>query len=225
MEQLGEQHLHVKTLPSGERVLVDPAVTSERIYNWFYFFINVGALAGQISMVWVEKYVGFYLSYVLPTAMLCLCPAVMIWGRKRYSRREPGGSVLGPAMKTFFLAQKGRWSINPFRTWKNMHDGTFWDNVKPSRFTDETRPAWMNFDDAWVDELRRGFAACAVFCWYPLFWLCYNQSEFHHKPLFPDLVKSKPQQSTNASQQPTTTSSPRPPSCSDTACPTMSSPT
>jgi len=176
VEQLGEQHLHVKTLPSGERVLVDPAVTSERIYNWFYFFINVGALAGQISMVWVEKYVGFYLSYVLPTALLCLCPAVMIWGRKRYARREPGGSVLGPAMKTFFLAQKGRWSINPFRTWKNMHDGTFWDNVKPSRFTDETRPAWMNFDDAWVDELRRGFAACAVFCWYPLFWLCYNQT-------------------------------------------------
>lgn len=59
-----------------------------------------------------------------------------------------------------------------------MHDGTFWDNVKPSRYTDETRPKWMTFDDAWVDELRRGFNACAVFCWYPIFWLCYNQSEF-----------------------------------------------
>ncbi|KAJ3501816.1 hypothetical protein NM208_g16858 [Fusarium decemcellulare] len=73
------------------------------------------------------------------------------------------------------LAQKGRWSLNPFQTWKNMHDGTFWENVKPSRFTDETRPKWMTFDDAWVDEVRRGFAACAVFCWYPIFWLCYNQ--------------------------------------------------
>lgn len=182
MEQLGEQHLHVKTLKSGERVLVDPAVTSERIYNWFYFFINVGALAGQISMVWAEKYVGFYLSYTLPTALLCICPTVMIWGRTRYARRDPGGSVLGPAMKTFFLAQKGRWSINPFKTWKNMHDGTFWENVKPSKFTDESRPTWMTFDDAWVDELRRGFAACAVFCWYPLFWLCYNQSKYTQRP-------------------------------------------
>ena len=26
-----------------------------------------------------------------------------------------------------------------------------------------------------VDEVRRGFNACAVFLWYPLFWLCYNQ--------------------------------------------------
>lgn len=168
--------MHVKTLPSGERVIVDPAITAQRIYLWFYFSINVGALAGQISMVWAERYVGFWLSYTLPTAMLLFCPAVMFWGRKRFTRREPGGSVLGPAMRTFWLAQKGRWSLNPVKTYRNLHDGTFWENVRPSKFTDETRPKWMTFDDAWVDELRRGFNACAVFCWIPLFWLTYNQT-------------------------------------------------
>ncbi|KAF7549046.1 hypothetical protein G7Z17_g6660 [Cylindrodendrum hubeiense] len=175
VEQLGEQFMHIKTLKSGERVIVDPAVTIERIYNWFYFCINVGALIGQLAMVYAEKYVGFWLSYTLPTIMLCICPLIMWWGRDKYEKRPPGGSLIKPALQTWFLAQKGRWSINPFQTWKNMHDGTFWDNVKPSNFTDETRPKWMNFDDAWVDELRRGFAACAVFCWYPIFWLCYNQ--------------------------------------------------
>ncbi|KAI6782987.1 peptide transporter-like protein [Emericellopsis cladophorae] len=168
VEQLGEQHMHVKTLKSGERVIVDPAVTNERIYLWFYFSINVGALAGQVSMFW--------LSYTLPTIMLCLCPAIMIWGRKRYSRRPPGGSVLVPAWRTFVLANKGRWSINPWKTYKNLHDGTFWENVKPSKFTDASRPKWMTFDDNWVEEVRRGANACAVFCWYPLFWLCYNQT-------------------------------------------------
>ncbi|KAI1045524.1 hypothetical protein LB505_008709 [Fusarium chuoi] len=34
VEQLGEQYLHVKTLKSGERVVVDPAVTIERVYIW-----------------------------------------------------------------------------------------------------------------------------------------------------------------------------------------------
>ncbi|KAK5993344.1 putative peptide transporter ptr2 [Cladobotryum mycophilum] len=174
-EQLGDQHMHVKTLKSGERVIVDPAVTTERIYSWFYFFINAGALIGQLTMVYAEQHVGFYLAFTLPTIMLSICPLVMLWGRKRYVRREPDGSVLIPALRTWFLAQSGRWSLNPFQTWKNMHDGTFWESVKPSRFTDETRPKWMTFDDAWVDELRRGFAACAVFCWYPIFWLCYNQ--------------------------------------------------
>lgn len=175
VEQLGEQYMHVKTLKSGERVVVDPAVTIERIYLWFYFFINTGALVGQVTMVFAEKHVGFWLSYTLPTIMLCLCPIIMFLNRNKYERRPPGGSVLGPAMKTWFLAQKGRWSINPFATWKNMHQPDFWENVKPSRFSNETRPKWMTFDDAWVDELRRGFAACAVFCWYPIFWLCYNQ--------------------------------------------------
>ncbi|KAG8666181.1 hypothetical protein FPOAC2_11279 [Fusarium poae] len=175
VEQLGEQYMHIKTLKSGERVIIDPAVTIERVYMWFYWAINIGALVGQVTMVFAEKYVGFWLSYTLPTFMLCICPIILFLNRKNYERRPPGGSVLGPAMKTFFLAQKGRWSINPFQTWKNMHTGDFWENVKPSRFSHESRPKWMTFDDAWVDELRRGFNACAVFCWYPIFWLCYNQ--------------------------------------------------
>ncbi|KAG7418739.1 POT family-domain-containing protein [Fusarium sp. MPI-SDFR-AT-0072] len=175
VEQLGEQYMHVKTLKSGERVIVDPAVTIERVYLWFYFCINVGALVGQVTMVFAEKEIGFWLSYTLPTFMLCLCPLVMWLNRHKYERRPPGGSVLGQALKTWFLAQKGCWSINPFATWKNLHQDDFWEKVKPSNFSHETRPKWMTFDDAWVDELSRGFNACAVFCWYPIFWLCYNQ--------------------------------------------------
>jgi len=33
----------------------------------------------------------------------------------------------------------------------------------------------MTFDDQWVDEVARGFAACSVFLWIPLYWLTYNQ--------------------------------------------------
>lgn len=175
VEQLHIEHLKVKTLKSGERVIVDPAITINRVYNWFYMFINVGALIGQLTMVYAEKYVGFWLSFLLPTSMLCICPIVMWWGRKRYERRAPGGSVLSKALKTWLLAQKGRWHINPYVTWKRMHEDDFWDNVKPSRFAPGTKPTWMTFDDAWVDELRRGFAACAVFGWYPIYWLTYNQ--------------------------------------------------
>ncbi|KAF5553977.1 proton-dependent oligopeptide transporter POT family [Fusarium mexicanum] len=175
VEQLGEQYMHVKTLKSGERVVVDPAVTIERVYMWFYWAINVGALVGQVTMVFAEKYVGFWLSYTLPTFMLCLCPLVMWLNRHNYERRPPAGSVLGPALKTWFLAQEGCWSINPFATWKNLHRDDFWERVKPSNFSHQNRPKWMTFDDAWVDELSRGFNACAVFCWYPIFWLCYNQ--------------------------------------------------
>lgn len=175
VEQLPIDHMRVKTLKSGERVIVDPAITINRVYNWFYLFINIGALVGQLTMVYAEKYVGFWLSFLLPTCMLCIAPLVMWWGRKRYERRPPAGSVLGKAFKTWILAQKGRWHIFPWTTWKRMHDGTFWDKVKPSKFAPGTKPRWMTFDDAWVDEVARGFSACAVFLFYPIYWLTYNQ--------------------------------------------------
>lgn len=44
----------------------------------------------------------------------------------------------------------------------------YWDHVKPSTLG-ANKPTWMTFDDAWVDEVRRGLKACQVFLWYPLY--------------------------------------------------------
>lgn len=42
-EQMPLERMHVVER-YGKRVIVDPAVTTNRIYNWFYLFINIGAL-------------------------------------------------------------------------------------------------------------------------------------------------------------------------------------
>lgn len=173
-EQLPHTKMAIKTLESGERVIVDPAVTASRVYHYFYLFINIGALVGQVGMVYCEKYVGFWLAYLLPTLLLCLCPLVIWYGRTRYVRYPPTGSVFGKAMHLFWIAMKGRFHLNPVRTYHHLYDGTFWENVKPSKLG-ANRPEWMTFDDHWVDEVARGFAACSVFNWIPLYWLTYNQ--------------------------------------------------
>lgn len=51
------------------------------------------------------------------------------------------------------------------------NDRPFWDPVKPSALG-ANRPAWMVFDDEWVDEVARGLKACKVFLWYPLYCEC-----------------------------------------------------
>lgn len=61
----------VKTTAKGEKVIMDPSVTISRVYLYFYLMINIGSLVGSIGMVYAEKYVGFWLSYLLPTLMLC----------------------------------------------------------------------------------------------------------------------------------------------------------
>jgi proton-dependent oligopeptide transporter, POT family len=174
-EQLKITKMVVRETPHGERVIIDPAVTQSRVYHYFYLFINIGALVGQIAMVYAEKYVGYWLSYLLPTILLCICPLVVYYCRDKYVQAPPEGSVLSKSMRIFLLANKGRWSLNPVATYKRLNNGTFWEAVKPSAIEPSRRPSWMTFDDQWVDEVKRGFAACSVFCWIPLYWLTYNQ--------------------------------------------------
>ncbi|KAI4126278.1 MAG: hypothetical protein LQ338_003842 [Usnochroma carphineum] len=165
---------YIKIQKSGERTIVDPTMTVSRIYMYFYLMINLGSLAGQIGMVYAEKYVGYWLSFVLPTVMFLCTPVIMFLMRNKYARRPPTGSVLAKALRLWALAMKGRWSINPVRTVKNLRADDFWENVKPSRLG-ANKPSWMTFDDVWVDEVRRGLKACTVFLWYPVYWLSYNQ--------------------------------------------------
>jgi POT family proton-dependent oligopeptide transporter len=141
---------------------------------YFYLFINIGALVGQIGMTYAEKYVGFWLAYTLPTIVFLLSPIVLVIGRNRYVRSPPSGSVLGAALRYWRFAARGKWSLNPIATYRRLNEDGFWENAKPSK-QGANKPAWMTFDDQWADEVKRGLKACAVFLWFPIYWLTYNQ--------------------------------------------------
>jgi POT family proton-dependent oligopeptide transporter len=173
MEQVPQDRMRVEQR-GDKRVIVDPAVTATRIYNWFYFFINIGALVGQLGMAYAERYVGFWLAYLIPTVFFLIALPVLLICKKFYILRPPGGNVMGPAFKLLFSALGKGMTWSPVRTWKNWQSGTIWDAVKPSTLG-ANAPAWYNFDDAWVDEVARGFNACTVFFWVPIFWLAYRQ--------------------------------------------------
>ncbi|KAI5449286.1 hypothetical protein NCC49_005148 [Naganishia albida] len=155
---------------NGKKVIVDPKLTAQRIFMYFYMFINIGSLAGQIGMVYAEKYVGFWLSYLLPTIVFLICPLVLILGRKRYVLTPPSGSVYPVAAKALREVSRGTLSLHPKRFFGNRN----WDAIKPSQIEGE-KPTWMRWDDAWVDELKRAISACKVFTFYPIYWLAYNQ--------------------------------------------------
>ncbi len=180
---IAEQIVHEKPRISidpttGERVIIDPDQTAARIYNWFYLFINVGALFGQLTMSYAALYVGYYLAFLLPTVMFLLCPVILVTNKKNYRLTPPQGSVLGPAVNFLIFAMRPYWSWNPLRMISNLRrTNTFWEDTKPSRIPPSRRPKWMtsDIDDIWVSELRRGVQACSVLLWLPLYWLTYAQ--------------------------------------------------
>jgi len=170
-EQYKDQKAYVRVRKNGQKEIVDPATTTARIYIYFYFLINCGSICGSIAMVYSEHFVGFWLSYTLPTICYLLCPIILITMKKHYKLSPPTGSVMGKAFKLIGLGIKQSPRKNTFK------DDGFWDRIKPTalRASGQAVPDWMTFDDAWVDEVKRGILACKVFLWYPLYWLAYNQ--------------------------------------------------
>ena len=163
-EQNKDTRMRVE-VQKGERVIVDPAITNTRIFLWFYFAINVGATVGQVCMVFVEKYHSFWLAFLLPTILFLLCPIVLALNKKKYHLTPPTGSVLTKFFKLFWYTKKNSPSVLKMD----------WEVSKPSNVPVENRPGWMTYDDAWVDEVRRGLMACKVFLFLPIFFLAYNQ--------------------------------------------------
>ncbi|PPR00874.1 hypothetical protein CVT24_000342 [Panaeolus cyanescens] len=174
-EQYKTTKMFVIISKGGERVIVDPTLTHGRIYMYFYLLTNLGGLIGTITMVYAEKFVGFYLAFTLPTVILLCCPFVLYITRNQYVTEAPTGSVLATAFRAWKFCASGKWSLNPVRTWKNFRAPGFWDPIKSKHMKPQDRKPWMTFDDVWVDELQRSFQACGVFCWYPLYWLTYFQ--------------------------------------------------
>jgi POT family proton-dependent oligopeptide transporter len=174
-EQIKADRQYLKVLPkTGERVIVDPTITAARLFDYFYLMINIGALGGQVAMPFAEKYVGYWLAYLLPTIVFLICIPVLYFARNKYVKSPPTGSVVSNAFKLLFLAGKGRFSWNPVQFFKNLTAADFWENVKPSKLG-SSKPAWMTFDDQWVEEVRRGYKACYIFLLFPFYWLAYSQ--------------------------------------------------
>lgn len=162
-EQNEDTQMRVE-VQNGERVIVDPAVTNTRIFLYFYFCINIGSVCGQIAMVYVEKYHSFWLAFFIPTIFFLISPVVLFFNKKHYKLSPPTGSVLSKFLRMFVFTQK---KCKPFRL--------NWDLAKPSNVPVNQRPLWMTYDDAWVDEVKRGLMACKVFLFLPVFFLAYNQ--------------------------------------------------
>lgn len=72
-EQYTETRPRTKTLKSGERVVIDPAVTIQSLYNIFYWCINIGSLSA-IATVWMELKIDFW-----AVSSLSLSPTPACW--------------------------------------------------------------------------------------------------------------------------------------------------
>ena len=104
-EQYQETRQKIKVLSSGERVIVDPALTVQRIYMIFYMCINIGSLSA-LATTTMELHIGFWSAYLLPFLMFCVGFFVLVINKKKYVLRPPRGTVIVHAFKALWVGMR-----------------------------------------------------------------------------------------------------------------------
>jgi POT family proton-dependent oligopeptide transporter len=181
---VAEQYPHkvpfVVTDKTGKKVIKDPGVTIQSIFNWFYLAINCGSLVGVFAATYSEKYVGFWLAYLIPSLFFVLVIGILLLGRNMIRQVPPGGSVIVRASRALGIAIKQGWDqAKPSIMLANLEN-------KDSQFNSTTmtngelavkdaKGKRIDWDDAFVDDLHRALNACKVFLFYPFYWVIYSQ--------------------------------------------------
>ncbi|KAF2085690.1 putative MFS peptide transporter [Saccharata proteae CBS 121410] len=164
LDQYTTEKPYTKTLKSGEKVIVDPEATYQRLMLIFYALINVGAFFA-LATTYAEKDVGYWLAFLLPTIVFMLLPLLLAFLYKRIIKVPPTGSELSKVVKVVGIAVKESGG----KFWRK----DFWNVAKPSLLREKGitsfRGKEIDWSDSFVDEVVRTFDACKIFLYFPIY--------------------------------------------------------
>ncbi|KAJ7118013.1 putative MFS peptide transporter [Mycena crocata] len=154
----GSGGMSITTTSQGERVVVDPAITLEKVYSIFYWCVNLGSLGGVASTL-IEKYIDFWAAFLLPLCSVWITVAVLILGRSKFVKPPAKGTILPQAMRAFWFGARGGFKMDAAlpETQRLNHRRT------------------VKWDAKFIVELKRGLLACRVFLAWPILLLCQSQ--------------------------------------------------
>lgn len=163
LDQMPETVPVVTTTKKGEKVIIDPEASTERVMLWFYLLINIGGFMG-VATAYSEKYVGWWLAFLIPLILYLPLPLLLWWLRKRLVLHPPGGSDLPNVFRVLAIC---------FRHGglKKIGRHGFWEPAKPSVAAARGISARIEWNDQFVEDVRRAFQATGIFCFFPIQYL------------------------------------------------------
>jgi dipeptide/tripeptide permease len=165
LDQDTQQGLAIKELKTGERVILDPEVTAQRLVLAYYGLVNVGAFFG-LATTYAEKDVGYWLAYALPGIIYLVLPVLLTLIYKKVIKKPAGGNQLGQFFRVIGIAFKRG-------GFKKIGRKGFWDAAKPSVLVAEgvTFDKPITWNDGFVEDVRRTFEACQIFLFFPVYYM------------------------------------------------------
>ncbi|KAL7628061.1 peptide transporter ptr2 [Parahypoxylon ruwenzoriense] len=136
----------------GTAVIVD----SDRTLQ--FMFTNIASL-GIIAVTFLEKVVGFWASYLLPTAFLTVPFLVLICFYRKATVFPPEGTVLINALSMIMCAARSGFKLShTTRAYQMRHNARS-----------------VPWDDYLIADVRQALTACKVLLSLVVFYLCVNE--------------------------------------------------
>lgn len=169
-----------------QNVIVDPGLTIQSVFNWFYLAINIGSLAGIFASTYTEKFVGFWLAYLIPSIVFVIVIIVLYVGQKsgviKPDVPKKGSSVLVDAWKVFRETagsfkgdfEKCAEAVKSKRLGSSSST-TLNKGSEEGAVTTKLQLEGTHIDETFVRDLQRALSACKVFVFFPIYWVCYSQ--------------------------------------------------
>ncbi|KAI1409307.1 POT family-domain-containing protein [Hypoxylon sp. FL1857] len=157
-DQYDQTEFRIRTRKTGEKVVTSRELTITYIYNVFYWAVNVvGFFADSTPLL--ERYVGFWLAYLVPCCCMWLALIPIFLGRNHFVRPAPTSNVLPDVVTALRLGIVGGFRM---------------DAAKPSAQLQRGRQ--VPWTDSFIEDIKRSLLTCRVLLLFPIHWLCYNQT-------------------------------------------------
>ncbi|XP_071104488.1 solute carrier family 15 member 4-like [Haliotis cracherodii] len=86
--------------PFGAQQVTDQGpLAVQTFFNWFYWFVNLGALISYTAVAYVQQNVSFAWGYVIPLCSMAVALIIFMAAREQYVHIPPGESVLSTSVR------------------------------------------------------------------------------------------------------------------------------
>ncbi|KAF7949336.1 uncharacterized protein EAE97_002845 [Botrytis byssoidea] len=158
-DQIPETNPTIKRNSKGKLVVTDRKLAIQYIFSGYYWMVNIAALS-SIPTTFMEKYIGFWAAFLLPTCVLVVTIIPVIVWNERLVKLPPQGNILPQAGRVLLIATRSKFRLSaadPHYQIQHYNHSVTWNS-------------------SFIDEIRRGLKSCRVIISFVIFWLCYNQT-------------------------------------------------
>ncbi|KAM9991671.1 hypothetical protein ACTFIZ_005063 [Dictyostelium cf. discoideum] len=161
---------------AGDQLKSNQGNLLERLFQIFYWCINLGSLASTLLTPILRKYVGFWLAFGIPSFLLICSTIIFVIGSKFYVKRAVSESILWTTLKIMAFAIKEKFKILKSRYKRNSR-GMLYTNP----YTSVSGTNWMDlskieYDSQLVDSIKAAMNVLLVFTPLPFFWCMFDQT-------------------------------------------------